>query len=1853
MNRMRALAAVAAAVLSVGAFDRVARGQADAADAFRAGKQAFEAGQFDKARDQFATAARTDTRNPEVFLWLGKAEYQLGQVDLAVEAWKRTAALAPEEPYAGQMLKALTGKAGTADTALAVAAALLADELWDPAVAAADRLLADRALTDPQRVRAAMLRAEGLLGAGRHADALAAVNEVLVRHPAAADPAETKSLAGRAKLRAGPAQAAAGVAMLKDVVANHPVAPAAAVAQYELLAFQLEQDAGPATVDALAKWLAAHPDHARATAARRALVGAYLTLAGRGGGPGRDAALSPSDLAALTAAGPVYARSARAADALAVTQAIVAHLDEFYAANGAYAAAKAGAEAVLKFDLPATSRAVALRARARYATELAVRDLTEQVQAGKAAPAAGDGLPPGLAEAVEILGQINKESAGDGAWKEQAALAERLRGLAAQVPWPAKVTALKPPLAWAVRVALPAAGSAAEPAAAAAVQTVSAVADEVARAEQADPKGLAAAVNAQLLAAVRPDGPAWADVAWRQVNLLDAAAAHRFRQNVRDGKPQDNAALSPPQQALVATLAGLAGRQAALADRAVQRLDEHLQPWLAFGHSAVAEAAYAELAKALPEKSRRLVELAGVNLWVRRAVAEHNRLAAGGLTVPKDLDPLLAKAMARLYELQDDLPGHDPFLAQVRSIAESVVTHYKGLGYHAAAEAAAQVRPVAPAGGGAAAASPAGDAFAQFQVARLRDEAARREQAAVARQFGGAKKLTLTDPVKAAVAAYTRFIADHPTDPLAERAAAAVFDIAATFQQQAAHEAAIQVYKDLAAFAATRPPLAQAPPGSASLEERAAFAALTALEGKARAALDEARGAEKGELKPPAQITPEYAAAVAAYAQFVKDRPAAASVGAAVNRLMAIAADWARVDAWDVADGVYAVLLKPELNVRDPERIEFARGVCQVGKVMPDHAREVLAALAAGREAEPIFPSTSPALAGSFNGDGLADVGGIAGAARGTGGDRFGRGGGGGFGGGGGAPAGAPSAAAAVPPPATPPAEAAPGVAADAPPADNAYARADREVVAAISSQEARRAALVARMRDQVTSNAPAKQAGQKAQFQARNIQNLEQKLNQQVPNQQAAGEVVAPPELSAAELARQAAALDAAYKAFQGIRAKTPISPTAAQARGEILLLVGHWRAVGQWPRAADLARRFLADNPTDPQLPQVRLAIAQDVLTWAAEPVDAAGGNANKQQVLGEVSKRFEAARAELAAIAAEFPGERQVRQDAQWQRATSFLTQAHAVGAFSPTLARGQYARAVREMQRAADEYHDHPQVATIPQVLWDISQELAAGGYWEEAIGVWNELMVRYPASPPAQQAAARTAAAYQDQLGRPLRAAEVYLELNYARGGRDAEAQNAIYRIGGSLKSQSRWVESLHVLQTFVASFPKHPQAGQALTMIGQIHQTNEAWADAIDAYKRVISEFAAQGPVVQEARWAIAECTINLSLWREAVGAYGSFAASYPKDARVPEANRRIGVLKDLARYQQLVDERGAKAFDAQFQIGTIVNTQLANPAKAIAEFRKVAQQWGASHLADDALYQVGAAYLQQGRTAEARAALAEMAAKYPESPLADDALLAIGRSYEDEAQRVAGWTREGQADANKDVAQRQAYVTLNGSRAQQRTEQQAKVQELRRNGEGKKAELEEARGAAGNNLFDNAQVSLAAEKAKQDVESQTATQLADRQDKINAALRKAVEAYATAAKVPGADKAGEALLRVATIHDERLHDSPAAMAAWLEIVRQFSGTTVAEEASWRIAQNYERGGQYAAAIDAYKAFLRNYRGSGRAGDAQFSVAENYEHLNEWVKAMDSYGNYVNSFPGGTLIEKAKEQITWIKTYRL
>ena len=139
--------------------------------------------------------------------------------------------------------------------------------------------------------------------------------------------------------------------------------------------------------------------------------------------------------------------------------------------------------------------------------------------------------------------------------------------------------------------------------------------------------------------------------------LLSAAAQRQFRENVKEGNIAANGKLSETQQELIENLQMLVHVKADEAPFARNLLSAHLQPWKESGEWTVAEEAMQKFHNILPTMPERLLAKVDIaNLWIEEADRRQQKMLQAGITVPKELDPLHRKALARLYELQADLP---------------------------------------------------------------------------------------------------------------------------------------------------------------------------------------------------------------------------------------------------------------------------------------------------------------------------------------------------------------------------------------------------------------------------------------------------------------------------------------------------------------------------------------------------------------------------------------------------------------------------------------------------------------------------------------------------------------------------------------------------------------------------------------------------------------------------------------------------------------------------------------------------------------------------------------------------------------------------------------------------------------------------------------------------------------------------------------------------------------------------------------------------------------------------------------------------------------------------------------------
>jgi tetratricopeptide (TPR) repeat protein len=383
------------AVLAVAAAKLAAAAPAptDSRQALEAARAAYQAGNFDQARDLALKASQTDPKNPEAHLLLGMARYQLGELDEAIAAWKRTLQLAPEEPYAKKMLAVLRGQAVAIDTRIKLIEEMLRERLLNVPLQECKDLLADKALSDAQRAKVMTLQAEILIRKGKHGDANVVLQTLLALYPQQADPLQTTLLLGQAKLRGDEESRADAVKLLGKLIADHPDTPAAKAAQYELAIFELQKGVEPARVEALANWLAANKDHELANDARRRLLVSYLQLTTQGSRPSRDADLSPTDVKALGLAAELCRPDLSPAEAGAFGGPLIEHIQKHYLSNGAQAAALKATETLLGLPLPRPWRLQVLELQASCQLQIATRWLGEEATAGRL-PQAGRWTSP-------------------------------------------------------------------------------------------------------------------------------------------------------------------------------------------------------------------------------------------------------------------------------------------------------------------------------------------------------------------------------------------------------------------------------------------------------------------------------------------------------------------------------------------------------------------------------------------------------------------------------------------------------------------------------------------------------------------------------------------------------------------------------------------------------------------------------------------------------------------------------------------------------------------------------------------------------------------------------------------------------------------------------------------------------------------------------------------------------------------------------------------------------------------------------------------------------------------------------------------------------------------------------------------------------------------------------------------------------------------------------------------------------------------------------------------------------------------------------------------------------------------
>ncbi len=1191
---------------------------------------------------------------------------------------------------------------------------------------------------------------------------------------------------------------------------------------------------------------------------------------------------------------------------------------------------------------------------------------------------------------------------------------------------------------------------------------------------------------------------------------------------------------------------------------------------------------------------------AAIRLKLSHAQRTEDQALSAGRQIGKELSPLVKEALSEIVAIVGANPSKANRTTAVQ-IIEPLVNRYAELERFDLAEAVIAV--VLDSENAAALAD-----WAAWMQIQLLDKHANRAFALATRQLDSRSQPVLNEYHQRELGQLARFVSQHPRSDYLAQAVERVVQIAQTYQNHRAFAVAERILND---FLAAHPKLAFA--------ERLEYLVVQNAIAKATAAFNE----RQDKTNPPAELSAESESALVALIEFLKKHPTGPFASAAEQDVLNAVRTLGSVGAWPLAREILNRFTDAVADLRSPAQWRLYLAATYLGELDRSYGVSLLKPLPSARastSAEEALVKTS----GRF-GDRLAQApddraANAQMAELGAGGGRR------------------------LDPAAGPVGQSNGGSAAGYGGFMFDGSRALNSPTDSYSN---------APMSQPSASDLALAQVRRAQQEQLTSIAMLEGDDKQQAIHR-GNGDIAIPggPVLSAVEMQRQDAAADAAYAILIALAKsdETADANFVESARGHIHWMFGFFEGQLRADRAVAMIRRFLADRPSGPARVPLAFRILNDLLAYAdqRQPTD----RVNKQW-LDERHERFQLARTEIAAFIKDYSDRRDWVQQAEILRIDSFDRESQLAAMISPVRAAGLLLQAAEAITTLFVAAPDHPARDHLPERLWNLSEQLVALGQQEQAIYVLSQIPVYFPTHTRANQAVLRQAELYAQSLSNPLRAVETFQEY-LGLAGDNENIRSQIFSIAQQLVGTQRYLEALHVFNAFVDSFPTDPRAPQALLQIGQTHQANEAWNEAMQAYERIQEEYLGVA-IAPQVKLAMAECHINLSQWRQARKLYEEYAQQYPTDGQAELARQRVEILKNLDRYQTLLADQEVQRNkdDAQFQIGMIVLEKLANPVKAVAEFKKVVANFPQSPQADDAQLEIGKALLSLNRLDLARTELLKVAEGYPGSPLSDDALYLVGQSYERHALRLAAVTGEKAREEAFERGQRGAYQVFNEQVQAQERQFAARRDMLRREGKKEQLDLDEAAQAfrLGNVNLDTR--SATARVAGIQAEAESALQVANRQDRINEANRLAVAIYSRAAnEYPLGDMTDEALLRMAQIYETELKDRVAAMETYQKVVKFFPGTPVAEDAAWKVAQFHEQEGKFKEAVDAYRQFIRNYPASARVADAQFAMAEALEQLGRWVEAMDAYETFRQKFTTHPKVQLALDQINWIKAYR-
>jgi TolA-binding protein len=317
------------------------------------------------------------------------------------------------------------------------------------------------------------------------------------------------------------------------------------------------------------------------------------------------------------------------------------------------------------------------------------------------------------------------------------------------------------------------------------------------------------------------------------------------------------------------------------------------------------------------------------------------------------------------------------------------------------------------------------------------------------------------------------------------------------------------------------------------------------------------------------------------------------------------------------------------------------------------------------------------------------------------------------------------------------------------------------------------------------------------------------------------------------------------------------------------------------------------------------------------------------------------------------------------------------------------------------------------ATLPELVR--AEKLADRGDVDGAVAAYREAQIGCKRLQPPRRATAACGEALLgeaqtlEHAGRIDAAIAAYLAIPGRAPDDPLTGSTATYRAGELLLRQDKIVDAWSALWRVVTDWPDEALAGDALKTLVADGRRRDARALA-DEIGKLITPLA-ETAVADNLIWALADLSEHeLANSETARALYDRIPLDHSQsgfrdDARWHAArlSRVLGDPKGAAeRLRALLATRevaiGAGSYfsiwldDAQLELGKILRDDLKDLPGAAAAFRRLPEDYPASILKDDALYELAVTLKAVGDTAGACRAIAELKKQEPDSKYVDDA---------------------------------------------------------------------------------------------------------------------------------------------------------------------------------------------------------------------------------------------------------------------